>query len=80
MKSQKPAGEANLSGAYVRGADGRVYRVSLWGSSPKPWGRVNGGELEEIPRPFKACDGAEVVSEHFRDVRDVKQAAKGGPQ
>jgi len=77
MKTESPL---DLTGRFVRGADGRVYRVSMRGRCADPWGRVgNLGDVMEIPRPFRECTH-EVVAEFFEDKRIVKKARKGGVQ
>lgn len=59
MKTAKDPDPVNLAGQYVRGADGRIFRVTMFGRSRTPWGRVNGADVEEIPRPFRECEAAE---------------------
>ena len=80
MTDTKNAAPIDLTGRYVRGADGRVYRVSMRGRCADPWGRVGDmGDVVAIPSPFRECE-REVVAEFFEDKRLVKKARKGGVQ
>lgn len=58
----------NLVGAYVRAADGNVYRVSMRGLCDDPWGRVNGGPAVEIPRPFVVLRESEGIELYTKGV------------
>lgn len=57
MAAKKPD---DLTGKWVRCANGNVYRVSLWPNSPTPYGVLNNddkNESTEIPRPFTVLKG-----------------------
>lgn len=59
MKTTAKEKACDLTGRYVRAADGRLYRVTMRGKCPDPWGRPEGdGPVAEIPRPFTTV-GAE---------------------
>jgi hypothetical protein len=58
MAARKPNTE--LCGQWLKGADGNVYRASMWTTGTEPWGRINGDDAfdpREIPRPLVVLMG-----------------------
>jgi len=51
MKRRQAQEPADLTGRMVRDAHGQLYRVTMRGSCPDPWGRRDGDDANE-PEPL----------------------------